>query len=72
MFNHGARSAKLGRTVQRALSRATMATAAPRIGDSKALMSPLETNLLGPAYQRIEDTLAVVRSRYVLYLPCAC
>ncbi|KAF8762021.1 aconitase IPM isomerase family [Rhizoctonia solani] len=39
-----------------------MATAAPRIGDKKVSMSPLEPNNY-INYQRIEDTLAVVRQR---------
>ncbi|KAF8305829.1 aconitate hydratase [Clavulina sp. PMI_390] len=39
-----------------------MASAAPRIGDTKVEMSPLETgNFIN--YQRIEDNLSVVRSR---------
>ena len=41
-----------------------MASAAPRIGDTKVEMSPLETgNYIN--YQRIEDNLSVVRSRFV-------
>lgn len=43
------------------------ATAAPRIGDTKVRMSPLEEgNYIN--YQRIEDNLAVVRKRSVLSL----
>lgn len=42
-----------------------MATAAPRIGDTKVRMSPLEEgNYIN--YQRIEDNLAIVRKRSVL------
>ena len=42
-----------------------MATAARRIGDTKVEMSPLEQgNYIN--YQRIEDNLSVVRSRYVI------
>ncbi|KAG9080055.1 Aconitate hydratase mitochondrial [Ceratobasidium sp. 370] len=49
------------RTRARALARG-MATAAPRIGDKKVQMSPLEKgNYIN--YQRIEDNLAVVRQR---------
>ena len=39
-----------------------LATAAPRIGDKKVAMSNLESGKY-INYQRIEDTLAVVRSR---------
>jgi len=50
------------RTIQRRLA-AGMATAAPRIGDTKVMMSPLEKgNYIN--YQRIEDNLAIVRKRY--------
>lgn len=46
-----------------------MATAAPRIGDTKVRMSPLEEgNYIN--YQRIEDNLAVVRKRSV-FIPCS-
>lgn len=50
------------RTKARVLARG-MATAAPRIGDTKVKMSPLESgNYIN--YQRIEDNLAIVRQRY--------
>ncbi|KAL5637592.1 hypothetical protein ACGC1H_004115 [Rhizoctonia solani] len=49
------------RTKARLLARG-MATAAPRIGDKKVPMSPLESgNYIN--YQRIEDALAIVRQR---------
>jgi aconitate hydratase len=49
------------RTKARAIARG-MATAAPRIGDKKVPMSPLEQgNYVN--YQRIEDNLTVVRQR---------
>ena len=52
------RSAALAR---RAATRG-MASAAPRIGDTKVRMSPLEDgNFIN--YQRIEDNLAIVRKR---------
>ena len=52
------------RTKARVIARG-MATAAPRIGDTKVKMSPLESgNYIN--YQRIEDNLAIVRQRYVL------
>lgn len=39
-----------------------MASAAPRIGDTKVEMSPMESgNFIN--YQRIEDNLSIVRSR---------
>jgi aconitate hydratase len=41
---------------------AGMATAAPRIGDTKVAMSLLEKSAF-INYQRIEDNLAVVRGR---------
>ncbi|CAE6366604.1 aconitate hydratase 1 [Rhizoctonia solani AG-1 IB] len=49
------------RTKARVFARG-MATAAPRIGDKKVSLSPLEPNNY-VNYQRIEDTLAVVRQR---------
>lgn len=68
MLNLTARSAKLGRTVQRVIN-AGMATAAPRIGDTRVEMSPLEKgNYIN--YQRIEDNLSVVRSRSVFFSRC--
>ncbi|KAF8598104.1 putative aconitase [Ceratobasidium sp. AG-I] len=49
------------RTKARVIARG-MATAAPRIGDTKVKMSPLESgNYIN--YQRIEDNLAIVRQR---------
>jgi hypothetical protein len=64
MFNLAARSAKLGRAIQ-GIVNGGMATAAPRIGETKVEMSPLEqSNFIN--YQRIEDNLTVVRSRFVV------
>lgn len=55
------KAARSGATVRRSFSKG-MATAVPRIGDTKVEMSPLESgNYIN--YQRIEDNLAVVRSR---------
>ena len=45
---------------------AGMATAVPRIGDTKVEMSLLEKGKY-INYQRIEDNLAIVRSRLVLF-----
>jgi aconitate hydratase len=56
------------RTKARVFARG-MATAAPRIGDKKVSLSPLEPNNY-VNYQRIEDTLAVVRQRCA-YIPCS-
>lgn len=57
MFNLTARATKSARRLA-----AGMATAAPRIGDTKVSMAPLEPhNYIN--YQRIEDNLQVVRSR---------
>lgn len=55
------KSATAWRALQRQCA-AGMATAAPRIGDTKVAMSPLEPNAF-INYQRIEDNLAVVRDR---------
>lgn len=55
------KSATALRAVQRQCA-AGMATAAPRIGDTKVPMSLLEKNAF-INYQRIEDNLAVVRER---------
>ena len=49
------------RGIARSLAR-SMATAAPRIGDTKVAMSLLEDGAY-INYQRIEDNLAIVRSR---------
>ena len=43
-----------------------MATAAPRIGDTKVPMSLLEKGAY-INYQRIEDNLLVVRERYLFF-----
>lgn len=59
------KSATALRAVQRQCA-AGMATAAPRIGDTKVPMSLLEKNAF-INYQRIEDNLAVVRERSVLF-----
>ena len=53
-------AAAAARALQRAA--ASYATAAPRIGDTKVHMSPLEKGSY-INYQRIEDNLAVVRQR---------
>jgi aconitate hydratase len=45
---------------------AGMATAAPRIGDTKVAMSLLEKGAY-INYQRIEDNLLVVRERYLFF-----
>lgn len=57
----------LSRDAQRVLQRLTaqaagMATAAPRIGDTKVPMSLLEKGAY-INYQRIEDNLVIVRDR---------
>lgn len=44
---------------------AGMATAAPRIGDTKVPMSLLEKGAF-INYQRIEDNLAIIRERYYI------
>jgi aconitate hydratase len=43
-----------------------MATAAPRIGDTKVAMSLLEKGAY-INYQRIEDNLHIVRERYLFF-----
>ncbi|KAF8493616.1 aconitate hydratase [Gautieria morchelliformis] len=60
MLNISNRAATLARCMQRLA--AGMATAAPRIGDTKVAMSNLETGKF-INYQRIEDNLAIVRQR---------
>ena len=62
MFTLSSRTAGAVRQVKKLT--AGYATAAPRIGDTKVPMSRLETDRY-INYQRIEDTLAVVRQRYV-------
>lgn len=62
MLNLSNRTAKLARAMQRLA--AGMATAAPRIGDTKVAMSNLETGKF-INYQRIEDNLAIVRQRWL-------
>jgi aconitate hydratase len=57
MFNL---TARVSRSLQRFA--AGMATAAPRIGDTRVSMAPLESNNY-INYQRIEDALQVVRGR---------
>ena len=49
----------------RGLIRAGMATAAPRIGDTKVAMSLLEKDKY-INYQRIEENMAIVRNRFVV------
>lgn len=61
MLNISSRTAGAMRTLQRLA--AGMATAAPRIGDTKVAMSLLEKGAY-INYQRIEDNLAIVRERY--------
>ncbi|PAV15633.1 aconitate hydratase [Pyrrhoderma noxium] len=60
MFNLANRTADAVKSAKRLVR--NMATAAPRIGDTKVPMSRLEPNNF-INYQRIEDTLQVVRSR---------
>lgn len=60
MFNLANRAANAVTSVKRLA--AGMATAVPRIGDTKVPMSRLEPNNY-INYQRIEDNLAIVRSR---------
>ena len=60
MFNLANRTASAVKEVKR-LARG-LATAVPRIGDQKVPMSRLEPNSY-INYQRIEDNLAVIRSR---------
>lgn len=61
------KAARSSNAVRYSLSKG-MATAAPRIGDTKVEMSPLEQgNYIN--YQRIEDNLSVVRSRCVIQNP---
>ncbi|KAL5520524.1 hypothetical protein ACEPAG_9748 [Sanghuangporus baumii] len=60
MFNLASRTATAVKSAKRLA--AGLATAAPRIGDTKVPMSRLESNSF-INYQRIEDNLAVVRSR---------
>jgi aconitate hydratase len=61
MLNLSSRTANVMRALQRLA--AGMATAVPRIGDTKVPMSLLEKGVY-INYQRIEDNLAVVRDRY--------
>jgi aconitate hydratase len=63
MFNISSRAAKAVRSLQRLV--AGMATAAPRIGDTKVPMSSFEKAAY-INYQRIEDNLAIIRSRLVV------
>lgn len=60
MLNLSNRTAHLVRGLQRMA--AGMATATPRIGDTKVPMSLLETGAY-INYQRIEDNLAIIRER---------
>jgi aconitate hydratase len=60
MFNLSSRTANAVRSLQRLA--AGMATAAPRIGDTKVPMSLLEKGVY-INYQRIEDNLAIVNKR---------
>jgi aconitate hydratase len=60
MLNISSKTAGAMRALQRLA--AGMATAAPRIGDTKVRMSLLEEGAY-INYQRIEDNLAVVRER---------
>jgi aconitate hydratase len=65
MLNLSNRTAGAMRALQRMA--AGMATAAPRIGDTKVPMSLLEKGAY-INYQRIEDNLVIVRERCVLLL----
>lgn len=65
MFNLTTKTAHAARAVQRMA--AGMATAAPRIGDTKVPMSLLEKGAY-INYQRIEDNLVVIRDRFVVCL----
>ena len=60
MLNLSSRTANAVRALQRL---AGMATAAPRIGDTKVPMSLFEKSAF-INYQRIEDNLAVIRKRF--------
>ena len=62
MFNLSNRTAMAVKAIQRAAK--GLATAAPRIGDTKVPMSLLEKGAY-INYQRIEDNLAVVRERCI-------
>jgi len=62
MFNLSNRTAMAVRAIQRAAK--GLATAAPRIGDTKVPMSLLEKGAY-INYQRIEDNLVVVRDRCI-------
>jgi aconitate hydratase len=64
MLNLSSRTANALRALQRMA--AGMATAVPRIGDTKVPMSLLEKGAY-INYQRIEDNLAIVRDRYVSF-----
>jgi hypothetical protein len=65
MLNLSNRTAGAVRALQRMA--AGMATAAPRIGDTKVPMSLLEKGAF-INYQRIEDNLVIVRERFILLL----
>lgn len=65
MYNLAHKSAHAARAAKRLA--AGMATAAPRIGDTKVAMSLFEKDAF-INYQRIEDNLAVVRDRCVSHL----
>jgi len=64
MLNLSNRTANAVRALQRLA--AGMATAAPRIGDTKVPMSLLEKGAY-INYQRIEDNLAIIRARWAGY-----
>ena len=66
MFNLSSRTANAVRVLQRLA--AGMATAVPRIGDTKVPMSLLEKGVF-INYQRIEDNLAIVRERCAFSYP---
>lgn len=61
MLNLSSRTVNALRAIVRGL-----ATAAPRIGDTKVHMSLLEKGAF-INYQRIEDNLLVVRDRYFVF-----
>ena len=66
MLNLSSRTTNAMRALQRLA--AGMATAVPRIGDTKVPMSLLEKGAY-INYQRIEDNLAVVRERCISSYP---
>jgi aconitate hydratase len=64
MLNIHSKTASAVTALQR-LAAKGMATAVPRIGDTKVPMSLFEKDAY-INYQRIEDNLAIIRERYVI------